>query len=365
MTYDSPQRNPGTGAYSDSSIDFYRAPAVAGACDNQECHGGPTGRTVLSTVMGRVRAQRRGAAGGGVGLRDLPQAQRTCREAGALQRSCGNTVAGCHGTDAANAYPDGARFRTARQARDARCADRGGERPQRRRGRATAASATRRGAHGRQSGDAGGPDERRGDALHDDQRARTAATGRAGGVDVTCSDVNCHYNTTPPAADWYAGGGGVHVLPRDGVAAYTAGAAERAHAARGRGGGRRVRLRVLGVPSLGRVHDRATSGRGEHLLHGGVGQRLTRRPRAATGAVKYGAGTVASYYGCAGIACHGDYAGGNTANTPNWGNTDAVHRGNNGDGHCGSCHGRVVRRRTRCRRTWTGRRRPTSTGTTR
>ena len=57
------------------------------------------------------------------------------------------------------------------------------------------------------------------------------------------------------------------------------------------------------------------------------------------GVVKYGGGTVASYYGCAGVACHGDYSGGNTANTPNWYNTDLVLGVNNGDGHCGTCHG--------------------------
>jgi len=60
------------------------------------------------------------------------------------------------------------------------------------------------------------------------------------------------------------------------------------------------------------------------------------------GVVKYGGGTVASYYGCAGVACHGDYSGGNTANTPNWYNTVAAVGAALADGRCGTCHGTVA-----------------------
>ncbi|MHB8912942.1 MAG: hypothetical protein ACYC42_09935, partial [Lysobacter sp.] len=110
VTYDSPRRDPVTGTvYSDSSIDFYRADA-AGACDNQECHGPPNGTTgALSALM----AGGTGTHGGGV-----PQAAGSdcafCHKhndatggwrAGS---SCSNSASGCHGTDAANVYPDGA-----------------------------------------------------------------------------------------------------------------------------------------------------------------------------------------------------------------------------------------------------------------
>ena len=50
------------------------------------------------------------------------------------------------------------------------------------------------------------------------------------GANVTCSGVNCHYNTTPPAADWYGGAvAGCTYCHADDVAAYTAGQLPNAH----------------------------------------------------------------------------------------------------------------------------------------
>ena len=110
VTYDSPRRNPATGAptairastsTARTTDGVVRQPGVPRSAERDD--GGAVG----ADGGGDGDAQRRGAAGGGIGLRDLSRAQRRVRAGGARGGSCGNTVAGCHGTDAANAYPDG------------------------------------------------------------------------------------------------------------------------------------------------------------------------------------------------------------------------------------------------------------------
>ena len=242
-----------------------------------------------------------------------------------------------------HSYPDGGDVPGPRRpARDAHCADRGGERVEHDEREHVQLVPPDGGAHGRPVRDAGGPDGRCGDALQDDQRAPgQRRDGGAGGVerDVRGGELSLQHDAAAGGLV-RRGGAGVHVLPRGrGGGVHGGAAAERAQPARGRDRGRRVRLHVLGVPPLGDVHGEPPDGAVNISFTGVWGNDGDEATTGGNGVVKYGGGTVASYYGCAGIACHGDYSGGNTANTPNWYNTDVVLGANNGDGHCGTCHG--------------------------
>ena len=126
--------------------------------------------------------------------------------------------------------------------------------------------------------------------------------------------------------DWYgASAPGCTYCHADGVAAYTAGQlpnAHNQHVDEVADGGYDYGCSVC-HPSgaYGAGHQTGTVNISFTGVWGNDGDEATT---GGNGVVKYGGGTVASYYGCAGVACHGDYSGGNTANTPNWYNTDLV-----------------------------------------
>jgi len=170
---------------------------------------------------------------------------------------------------------------------------------------------------------------------------------------VTCAGVNCHYNKPPPGTEWYGTATGgcdyCHTYAGD----YLPGALPNAHDvhvdAWADGG-----YAMAGIFCLDCHQDT-----GQYMPFGGRHQNgiaevafaylannnPTDGNEAAiagtgplAGAVKYGGGTSADYYSCAGLYCHGDFddqaglGGGNASNTPNWFNTTV-------DGACGTCHG--------------------------
>ena len=258
--------------------------------------------------------------------------------------SCASNAVGCHGTDGGESQPNGAAY-----------PDRAGKHSVHIAAIAAANSLSTTGTQtcnwchpgGVHSGDQAATPANLMDGATTHFKAIKGAvdSGEAvtqAGANVTCAGVNCHYNGTMPAADWYGTpSGSCAYCHADGVATYTANQlpnAHNQHVDEVADGGYDYACSVC-HPSGGytQAHQSATVAVSFTGVPWGIdGDEATT---GGNGQVKYGAGTVASYYGCAGISCHGDYSGGNTANTPNWYNTDAVIGGTNGDGRCGTCHG--------------------------
>ena len=311
----------------------------SGIC--QECHedqallsfrDGPAGGTAAGTNH----------PGTGTNPGDCSGCHRHDR--GFMPTRCANSGAGCHGTDDGAAHPDGASY-----------PDREGKHRQHVArinavngyGPASTGSCVFCHPGGGHSGDQAAPpaDLANGATAHFRTIAGALDVGdsvsQAGGG-VTCSGVDCHYNSTPPAAEWYGpaqpGCGYCHA---DGVAAYQTGQLPNAHdrhVGELAGGGYNIACTVChpaGAYLAG--HQNGKADVSFALTWGGDGDEAAA---GSGGAVKFGSGGDADYFTCAGIPCHGDYAGGNTANAPNWRRTDLTLGGvNAGDGRCGSCHG--------------------------
>jgi hypothetical protein len=341
VTYDTTRLNTTTNPYvANAGADMYGA-SGQGSCDVAECHT-IAGRTPLANFMTN------GSHSGGT--QPLNADCEGCHahngdSSGGWRAtdSCANTAAGCHGTDAGEAQPNGSAY-----------PDRAGKHSVHiaaiaaANGLTTAGTGTCDWCHpgGAHSGDqaASPADLMNGGTTHFKAIKGAVDGGETvtqAGANVTCAGVNCHYNNAMPAADWYGTpSGSCSYCHADGVATYTAGQlpnAHNQHVDEVADGGYDFAC-TLCHPSSGytQAHQSGTVAVSFAGVWGTDGDEATT---GGNGQVKYGTGTAASYYGCAGISCHGDYIGGNSANTPNWYNTDAVLGTNNGDGNCGSCHG--------------------------
>jgi hypothetical protein len=311
----------------------------SGLC--QECHEDPT---VLSFHDGPSGGTAAGTNHPGTGANpgDCNGCHRHDR--GFMPARCANSVAGCHGTTDGVAHPDGASY-----------PDRDGKHRQHvaRINAVNGFAATSTGScvfchpGGGHSGDQLSPpaDLVNGATAHFRTIDGVPDVGDSvsqSGAGVTCSGVNCHYNSTPPAADWYGTAQpGCTYCHADGVAPYLTGQLPNAHdrhVGESAGGGYNLACTVC-HPSGAYLasHQNGTADVSFSLPWGGDGDEAVA---GAGGAVKFGAGGEGDYYSCAGIPCHGDYPGGNPANAPNWRRTDVTLGGaNSGDGRCGSCHG--------------------------
>ncbi|MHB8836157.1 MAG: CxxxxCH/CxxCH domain c-type cytochrome, partial [Candidatus Methylomirabilia bacterium] len=177
------------------------------------------------------------------------------------------------------------------------------------------------------------------------------------GTDVTCTNVDCHYNNPPPAADWY----GAPTVTCDychfgDVGTYAPGNplpnAHTRHVDETADGGYNYTCTVChpdyATSSNWAHQDGVVNGdvvfTGVPWGNGGTAETLS----GGNGLVKYGGGVVGDYYTCNGISCHGDYPGGNRGdggtalNAPIWFNTVAQVGGALADGRCGTCHGTVA-----------------------
>ncbi|NIM48289.1 MAG: hypothetical protein GTO22_03370 [Gemmatimonadales bacterium] len=168
---------------------------------------------------------------------------------------------------------------------------------------------------------------------------------------VSCSSVNCHYNNTVAAADWYGTPAVTCAYCHTDDSAYTAGALPNAHdrhVDEVADGGYNFACTTCHVDNAGNnahqddVIDLSTA----NLPYDTDGDAALN-PGTVTDP-KYGTGTAASEYtSCSAVYCHGDFegngsatvGGGNPANVPNWFNTDAQVGAGLGDGRCGTCHG--------------------------
>ena len=168
------------------------------------------------------------------------------------------------------------------------------------------------------------------------------------GTDVTCAGVNCHYNKTPPAADWYNTSVATCEYCHEYQSPIAAGALpyhDKHVLSRAQGG---YDIQAMGCTichdnTFGTDHQDGvvnfdadgagyTPFDGNERMNGVV---LT----SYNGTVKYGAGVQADYPTCTAFYCHGDRPGGNAANAPNWFRTDEKIGAGLGDGRCGTCHG--------------------------